>query len=108
MSLYADYRFEREGKSTIENDRAFAVYSFGKETCYIDDLYVKPEHRRCGEATRIATWIADLAKQRGCAKLMVTVTPSFCGSHEALETALAFGMVLHSSQYDLVHLVKEI
>ena len=108
MSLFADYKFEREGKHLIENDHGFAVYSFNKEVCYIEDIYVKPDDRKTGAAREMADWISNLAKGRGCKRLMGSVSPSANSSHASLLVLVAYGMTLHSSQYDMVYFSKEL
>lgn len=92
----------------IETDQAFAIYSFNKDICYIEDIYVRPECRRDGVARQMADWIATKAKDLGCKKLMGSVAPSAKGSQASLEVLLAYGMKLHSAQYDMIYMIKEL
>lgn len=108
MSLFADYKAEREGKLVIETDKAFAIYSIVKDSCYIEDIYVSPEFRKAGVAKQMADFISDIAKQKNCKYLFGSVAPSGKGSQESLKILLAYGMRLHSSMSDMVFFVKDL
>lgn len=108
MSLYADYKQEREGKSVIETEDYFAVYSISKDTCYIEDIYVRPILRKTGVARQVADWISVIAKERGCKKLIGSVAPSAKGSNDSLLVLLSYGMTLYASHHDIVYLSKDI
>jgi ribosomal protein S18 acetylase RimI-like enzyme len=49
---------------------------FGGLIGYIDDLYVRPEHRRRGAATAGVAALVDECKRRGCRSLHVEVDPT--------------------------------
>jgi GNAT superfamily N-acetyltransferase len=58
-----------------EEPAAFALFfhSFstflGKPGIYLEDLYVRPEHRGSGVGTSLLRRLARLAKDRGCGRL---------------------------------------
>ena len=52
----------------------FAVYFFnystwlGKHGLFLEDLYISPEHRRCGAGMALLKHLANLALSRGCGR----------------------------------------
>lgn len=108
LSLYARYVMEREGMEIIETDISFVTYYFVEKECYIKDVFVKEEHRKTGEATRLGDEIAKIAKSKGCTKLYGTVVPSAKGSTESLKFLLAYGFKLDSSVNNFIALIKEL
>lgn len=111
MSLYAEYIKEREGKSVLETDNGFATYAFcgsNKEECYIIDIYVKPEKRKDGEATKLANTIAEIAKQFGCKYLSGSVDPQANGATESLKVLLSYGFSLVGIGNNLIWFRKDI
>lgn len=109
MKMYVDYLRERTGDRVAHNDMGFAVYRFVEEkTVYIVDIYVKPDFRKQGVAGDIADIVVDLAKQRGCTKLIGSVVPSANGSTVSMRVLLGYGMTLDSSANDFILFKKEI
>lgn len=108
MSLQAQYAKERENIETLESEIGFATYYFLEDGCYIKDIYVHPDHRKSGEASRLANEIAVMAKEKGSKKLYGTVCPSANGSTESLKVLLAYGFRLDSCISNLIAMVKEI
>ena len=109
MSLYGDYLRERTFDEIIETEKGFATYRFMDDSCvYIIDIYVKPEFRKSGAASDIADTIVEIAKKRGCYKLMGSVVPSTKGSTTSLKVLLGYGMSLESSSNDFIIFSKEI
>lgn len=108
MSLFAEYVKEREGKDIVESDKGFATYFYLGDGCYIQDIYVKPEYRKSGEASNFANIISEVAKSKGYKKLYGTVCPQAKGSTESLKVLLAYGFQLDSCTHNLIALVKEL
>jgi predicted GNAT superfamily acetyltransferase len=108
VSLYAQYIQERLGKHIVESDKGFATYYFINEGVYIEDLYVVPEARQSGEATRLADEIASIAKQKGYTKMYGSVKPTSKNSTTSLKVLLAYGFELLEAGPDAVILVKGI
>lgn len=108
MSLYSEYLRERENVETLESDRGFATYYFTNDGCYIKDIYVHPDHRKTGEASKLADEITKIAQEKGCNKLYGSVCPSAKGSTASLKVLLAYGFSLDSSINNFIMMVKEI
>jgi len=110
MSLYADYLKERTHDEILETPDGFATYRYlpdGK-TVYIIDIYTTPEARKKGLATALSQQICDLAKAKGCTKMMGTVVPSMKNSTASIGALLAHGMKLDSSADNVIVFTKEI
>lgn len=108
MSLFGDYIKERAGKQIVEDEFGFATYSFIKEGCYIEDLYVIPAQRKSGHASRLADRIVNVCKSKGCTALIGTVATGANGATDSLKVLLAYGFKLQSAQNEMVLLRKEI
>lgn len=93
MDLLARYWKEREDRETIHDEFGFATYCYPNETdCYIVDIYVLPEARHLGKARGYADKIAEIAKKRGCSRLIGSVDLTTNGSAESMKVLLAYGM----------------
>jgi GNAT superfamily N-acetyltransferase len=108
MSLYADYLRERVSKEVIEDHRGFVVYYYVPDGCYVEDIYVAPEHRRSGVAQELLERVVTLAKQKGCNKLYGTVCPSAKNSHYSLTCSIAYGFILERCIDNLIIFSKRI
>lgn len=109
MSLYADYIREKTNDHILETADGFATYRFPDEnTVYIVDIYVPKEIRKSGVATCLANEIVNLAKLKGCTKLIGSVVPSAKDSDTSLKVLQGYGMTLDSSTNDFILFKKEI
>lgn len=108
-SNYAAYILEKTNKSIIETDAGFITYGFpDPKTCYIEDLFVKPEFRKQHSATDLANEVTVIAKERGCQRLVGSVVPSTKNSTDSIRVLLAFGMNVLSSANDIIFFSKDI
>ena len=109
-SLYAKYLKERSSDNILETSNGFATFRYldGGKSVYIIDIYVLPEHRKSGEAARIADNIVEQARVKGCTELLGSVCPSANGSTISLKVLLGYGMTLKSASNDFVIFTKEI
>lgn len=107
-SLYAQYIEERLGKKIIETTSGFATYFYIQDGAYIEDIYVHPDFRMSGEASKIADQIASIARDKGYQKMYGSIKPSAKGSTESLKVLLAYGFSLLESNTDSIFLVKGI
>jgi len=109
VSLFKDYILERTEKQVLETDTGFAVYSYPDETTvYIEDIYIDKTHRQSHYASQLANNIIELAKLRGCTKMIGTVVPSAKNSTISLKVLLGYGMELKSAGPDLIVMGKDI
>jgi GNAT superfamily N-acetyltransferase len=51
----------------------FAYYTWVGKSLYLDDLYVKPEHRRRKVGSMLLAQVFDLARREGCKRLRLQV-----------------------------------
>lgn len=107
-SLFAQYIKERGGKEIIESDKGFATYYYVNNGCYIEDIFVKEEHRKSGEASRLADQISEIARSKDCRYLYGTVCPSANGATSSLKVLLAYGFSLDNSINNLIVLKKDL
>lgn len=109
MSLYSDYVAEYTHGHVYETDKGFAEYIFRNDkSCYIKEIFVKPEFRKQNVASDIADAIAMLARAQACDRLIGSVVPSARGSTASLKVLLAYGFKLDSSTNDFILFKKEL
>jgi GNAT superfamily N-acetyltransferase len=108
LSNYGLYVKEREGLDILENEQGFFTYRITGEECYIKDIFITKEARRTGLATSMAEEISKIAKEKGCKYLSGTCVPSTVGSTASLKAMFSYGFKIHSSQNDLIVLIKEL
>jgi GNAT superfamily N-acetyltransferase len=108
-SLYAAYLEEREGAHVYETERGMVTYSFSGPECYIKEIYVLPEYRKDGQASRMADHVVALAKEHGCTYVTGSVCPRAKSATESLRVLLGYGMRLHSISPDgLIIFMKDV
>lgn len=110
MSLYAEYLKERTDDQIIETEFGFVSYRHlpDQKSTYIVDIYVVPQFRKDGFATRLADQVADEAKKLRHLKLLGSVVPSTKGSTASLKVLLGYGMHLKSSSNDFIFFEKDL
>jgi GNAT superfamily N-acetyltransferase len=87
----------------------FATYHINVNgECYIEDIYVIPEERRSGLATKMADGIAFIAKEKGCNILTGSVVPSAKGADDSRNVLASYGFVMFEKSMDLEKYAKEI
>lgn len=98
MSLWADYMWERLGRSVLERDDGFVIYYDiewnGEKAVYIQEIYVRPECRKKGLAAEMADGIAEDAISRDIFTLIGSVEPSTEGANSSLRVLLAYGFTV--------------
>lgn len=109
MSLWADYKKEREGKEILEKEDGFAIYSWTQDGgCYIEDIYVKPDKRKSGLAREMADQIKIIAKERECKFILGSVLCGANGDTDSLKVLLSYGMKLWEVHGNLIIFGQEI
>ncbi len=108
MSLYAQYIKEREGKEIVEDNQGFATYTFVHDGVYIQDLFVHPDFRQKGAASRYADQIAEIAKSKGYSKMYGSVCLSAKSCDDSLKVLQAYGFKLAHYDGGLLFMVKEL
>ena len=108
MDKLAQYLKEREGFDSIVTDKGFVAYRVQGTECWIYDIYVHADFRKMGIASFLAKEVEAIAKAAGCTTLCGSVAPKARNSTDSLKFQLAYGMKLHSSAENVVHLRKEI
>lgn len=109
MSLWADYKREREGKQVYEEKDGFVVYSFPSSVeCYIEDIYVIPEKRKTGYATKLADYVCEIARKKGCEHLLGSVWVGSAGDTTSMKVLLGYGMHLLEVRGNLIIFTKEL
>lgn len=110
MTLHADYARERLGWETIETPEGFVQFSSNAAACFVQELYVVPEHRGKRVASELLDRVRKWAVERDLHIMYATICPYAAGNSEALARALKFGfrLVDVDTARKLVVLAKDI
>lgn len=109
MSLFADYKKEREGKNTLELEGGFATwFQVNEETVYLEDLYVVPEKRRSKLGTLITDLVVDEGRKLGCKFLLGSIDTRGKGVTQNMKALLAYGMEFKGVEGSMLYFAKEI
>lgn len=109
MSLYADYIKEREDKEIIESDKGFATFKiFDNGECYLQDIYVVPNHRKSHYATEMTDKVVAMAREKGCNILIGSVCTDDKYATRNMKVFLAYGMEIYKTVGIMIFLKKNI
>jgi ribosomal protein S18 acetylase RimI-like enzyme len=75
---------------------------FGGLSAYIDDIFVRPEHRRKGAASAGLDALVDECRRRGCRSIHVEVAPD---NHAAIALYRRFGLAPGDDERQQLRLV---
>lgn len=104
---YVESRFD--GRFVLEFDYGFVTYNVLTEnTLYIDELFIKKEHRRQGLASEINNALGEMAINLGRNIMKCSVVVGANGAEEALMTIFNNGYKLESTSGKLIFLKKEL
>jgi len=112
MKLFQEYLEEYQpGRSVFYSNFGFATYTIGGEECYIDQIYVRPDKRKTGEAANMADAIVEIAKDLGCKYLTGSVSTD--QKNEKRQTTstkvlLAYGFQVLFADKNMIWFKKEI
>ena len=105
--MYFDYLRETYNKTVIENETGVIVFSFDKQTIYIEDLYVKPELRGKGYGKTMYNFVLDVGRQKGCRQSLISVVLSSKGSHKNLCMYIdKLGYTISRANDTVIYLIK--
>ena len=106
--MWKSYLKERENAEVIELEHGFAIIRPMADALYLQDIYVIPEQRQTGYGRKLLEVAEVRAKELGYSKILGSCSPGASGSTVSLKAILACGFELHSSDKDIIYLVKEI
>lgn len=107
-SLYAQYIYERQNKSIVEDENGFASYYYVGDTCYIEELFVKRGNRNKGVAKSYADKIVEEAQRKGAKQLMGSININTNNSTDSMRVLLTYGFNLQSANNNMIFLTKSI
>jgi len=111
--MYFDYLTSRLPEySVIKEENGFCVYKEvvfnGDKAMYIQDIYVKPNHRSTYLASSMADKVAYEAREQGITKLLGSVVPTANQSTASIQVLLNYGMNVVLSENDIIYFIKDI
>ncbi len=108
--MYAEYLKEREGIETLTSENGFMTYTLTDDAVYIVDVYIRPEARKTGEATKLEAKVIEKAKEAGKSHLMGSVSFGVAGIDASLKMMVRSGYSFLSfdNEKQLMYFVKGI
>jgi GNAT superfamily N-acetyltransferase len=108
--MWAAYIKETLGKEMIQTDKGFATFFIvpGTSVCYIEDIYVLPEHRKSDITTEMENSVKKWAVERGCTELMGSVNLSISTPERSLQILLHRGYKLSQVTPSMIYLKKKL
>ena len=107
MSLWSEYREERNEAKFIEKENGFASYSIHNDECYLQDIYVRPEFRKTGLAKELADEVCKKAIEGNCKRLIGSVVVGTRGDSLNLRLLLEHGMKLLSVNNNIIYVYRD-
>ena len=86
----------------LEDDQGFASFLIAGDECYIEDLYIRPQHRRNYKAFGFGDELKTIAKEKGCKYLVTTVNLNNVDPSTSLKGILAFGFKVISANNNVI------
>lgn len=109
MSMYKDYVENQSGNRFVfETDFGFITYNYQEYFLRIEEVYVKPEARRQGNASLFYEMMDELAKERELKTVQGTIIIGTNGSEESLLCFLKNGFKLQYTKGVMIFLIKEL
>ena len=108
MSQYADYLKETGQKLILEKEWGFATYHLRGTECYIEDIYIDPQHRKALKASDLANEIENWAQSQGCKYLTGSVNTAIKDPTASMKVLLAYGFKFLRSEPSIIWFVKNL
>lgn len=108
MSLYGDYLKEAFDMGYLEDETGFATFKIVKRECYVETVYIKPEHRSVSASGKIVDKVVEKAKELECNYLLTTINTTVKIPERSMMAILKYGFKFHSSDSDKIVFYKEI
>jgi ribosomal protein S18 acetylase RimI-like enzyme len=112
--MYAAYLLETQSKHMLETPHGFLTYGFNCVPgvsfphCYVEDIWIKPEHRKEHHAARMADKVADIARERGVTKMLGSVSLCRKNADANLEVLKHYGMRLFAAHEQTIFTIKDL
>lgn len=107
-SLFSLFKKEYNNTEVIEVENGFATFIFKGDMVYLEDIFVRAEHRNTGLATILADSVAEIAKQQGCTVMLGSVNLKSSNPTRSMKVLLAYGMSPTHATGDMVFFKKDI
>lgn len=108
MSSYFNYIKECRGLDVVGGAYGFATYLISGEECYIEDVYVEPDHRKTGIGAQFIDRIKMIAKEKKCKILTTTVNLTHKSPETSLVACFHVGFKIFSANNGTIFLKMEL
>jgi GNAT superfamily N-acetyltransferase len=109
ISLYGMYIKERQSFETEEDAYGFITYKINGDEVFVNDIFVMPLFRNQHVGTSLGDRVTEIAKIKGCKRMVAHIYPSTHGSNEALIGFMTkYKMRITGCHENLIVLKKEL
>ena len=107
--LFEAYVEERGAGSLIHyTEEGFITYHLTEDEVFVEDLYVIPEAREKGTATKFADYLCEIGKKNGAKFFTGGVYKLAKNASTSRKVLKAYGMTLYSEDDEMEWYLKEI
>lgn len=107
-SLFSLFKKEYANTEVLEVDNGFATFMLKDDMVYLEDIFVRAEHRKSGLATILADNVVSLAKEQGCTVLIGSVNLKSSNPTRSMKVLLSYGMSPSHTAGDMIFFKKDI
>jgi GNAT superfamily N-acetyltransferase len=115
MTSYKDYlMFKYDYEGAIERDGAFLLYRFFRDEAgnctelNIGDIYVPPQKRNDGLATKLGDEVTMIAKAKGCRFMTCQTELTGKGDEVSMIVILSYGFKPYKAEGNKIQFLKEV
>jgi len=108
--VWAAYIKELYGKEMLETEYGFATYFIvpGTSVCYLEDIFVAPEHRKSRAGTELENAVIEWAKERKCTEIMGSAAVGLPTTERSVAVLIARGYKLSKVTETMLYFKKNI
>ena len=108
-SRYKEYVEEQlSNRFVYEDQYGFLVYHIAEETCVLEEIYIEPQYRRQGRASKYYKQMETLALEAGCDELKGSIVIGTNNAEESMNCLFKNGFKLSNTEGVLIYLTKQL
>lgn len=109
MSLYKSYVEEQLSNRFVHEDEfGFITYNFQGHMCQLEEIYIIPEHRRKGIASKYYKMMEEIAKENDCDMLLGSIVIGTNNAEESMQCLFKNNFKLYQNNGNMIYLIKEL
>lgn len=104
-TLFAQYIKERLNQEVIENESGFIIYNINGKSCFLAEMYIKPDSRKSGLFIELLNELKELAVENDCEHITATIHQYDKGATNSLSSAFKYGFKIHQAHNNIITII---